>query len=164
MQLLTTLEVKESVTISATTGLLKKLSHFITSQLSGHHRSQDMVSHLLRMFEHLVEKTLSKSRKDLERFSGKELVVEYLELVVSLMENTHHKLSAAVMQGRTVIRVLHTAGFEAYASMVVMTLFAIGSRKEHQLDINLKIDCDSPEGDAPLYLARLVLLESLDTL
>jgi hypothetical protein len=142
MQLLTTLEVAEATTITETTQLLKKLAALIKLHLTDHHRSQDMVAHLLRMCAHLVETTLRTSARDLERYAGKELLVEYLELVVELMEDRKHKLPESVMKGRSVVKVLHTAGFEAYASMVVMTLFAIASRKEHQLDINLKIDCD----------------------
>jgi hypothetical protein len=90
--------------------------------------------------------------------------VTYLELIVTLCDSPL-KLQASIQEGRSLLRVVHAAGFSNYASLAIVCLFAQTKKDQDiRLKEDLHIDCEiSGEGqNASLYFAKLILIHSLD--
>ena len=93
-----------------------------------------------------MEKTCTRANKELEQFAAKEIFVNYLELVVHLIDSPL-KLSENVKTGRSLLRVIHSAGFKLYASLAVICLFAMTKKDQDiRLKDNLHLDCDLSSG------------------
>jgi hypothetical protein len=119
---------------------------------------------LFRIYESIVTKLCSTASKKLQRYSAKEIFVTYLELVVNLCDSSL-KLQANIQEGRTLLRVIHAADFSIYASLAIISLLAQTKKDQDiRLKEDLNIDCEMQgEGqNASLYLARLILVHSLD--
>lgn len=74
----------------------------------------------------------------------------------------------SVQDGRSILRIIHSAGFTSYASLAVVCMFSHSKQINIKTDNAVKIDCDkaadgSSSNNAPLFLARMILLESFET-
>lgn len=130
-------------------------------------KKQELVSNLFRIYESLVERTCSRSKADLDRFAARDMFVEYISLASGLIDNPKHKMNDSVNSGRSIMRVIHAAGFTCYASLAVVCLFAQAKTVNLKADSGVMIDCErSPDGtskgNAPLYLSKMILLDSFD--
>lgn len=95
------------------------------------------------------------------------MFVEYIKLASSLIDNPKHKMNDSVNSGRSIMRVIHSAGFTSYASLAVLCLFAQAKSVEFKAESTIMIDCDrSPDGttkgNATLFLSKMILLDSFD--
>ena len=84
MTLLTTLELKEKLSVSDTGAQLHEMATFITElsndevEYKNNEKKQELVTNLFRIYESIVERTCSRSKTDLERFSARDIFVEYI--------------------------------------------------------------------------------------
>jgi flagellin-specific chaperone FliS len=84
MTLLTTLELKEKLSVSDTGAQLHEMVTFITElsndevEYKNNEKKQELVTNLFRIYESIVERTCLRSKTDLERFSARDIFVEYI--------------------------------------------------------------------------------------